>query len=256
MVDKNAAPPEMKTQWTFCYNIEDGAWAQFEQVPLGEGYRRFRVVYGNMNDGPRHLEVHLDRVDGPLVGRVALPRTDRPRGQWIQLYQQAVGEISAQATGTHDVFVVFHSDDKQLVGEFEYFRFEQYRGQIPLQKNEVKLEVRVGAKDGEKLGDFYPRFTGGADVFREMVAAFEPGTLTGKQSLYFVVRSAADMPIGTIDWISLEKARQPMDLTGLGVAPPRRSGHFVFPDPTHQPLPPDIRRLPSRLRQKLEAQAR
>lgn len=252
VVNKDAAPPEMKMQWTFCYNVEDGAWVKFEQVPLGEGYRRFRVVYGNVSDAPRHLEVRLDRVDGPLVGRVALPRTDRPRGQWIQLYQQAVGEISAQATGTHDVFVVFHSDDKKLVAEFEYFRFEQYRGAIPLQKNEVKLEVRVGAKDGEKIGEFYPRFTGGADVFRDMVVSFEPGKLTGKQPLYFVVRSATGKPIGTIDRISVQKSRQPMDLTGLGIEPLRRDGHYVFPDPTHRPLPPDIRRLPWRLRQKLE----
>ena len=254
MVDKNAASPGVKMQWTFCYNVEDGAWVKFEQVPFGDGYRRFRVVYGNLSDAPRHLEVRLDRADGPLVGRVALPRTDRPRGQFIQLYQQVVGEISAEATGTHDVFVVFRSDEKQLVGEFDYLRFEQYRGAIPLQKNEVKLEVRVGAKDGEKIGEFYPRFTGGADVFRDMVVTFEPGKLTGTQPLYFVVRSATDKPIGTIDRISVQKARQPMDLTGLGIEPLQRDGHYVFPPPTHQPLPPDIRRLPSRLRSKLEAQ--
>jgi hypothetical protein len=158
----------------------------------------------------------------------------------IQLYQEAVGEMSAQATGTHDVFVVFHSDDKKLVGEFEYLRFEQYRGKIPLQKNEVKLEVRVGAKDGEKIGEFYPRFTGGADVFREMVATLEPTRLTGPQALYFVVRSATDKSIGTIDWVSLEKAKEPLDMTGLGVEPLKRDGQFVFPEPTHRPLPATV----------------
>jgi hypothetical protein len=43
-----------------------------------------------------------------------------------------------------------------------------------------------------------------------------------------------------------------MDMTGLGIEPLRRDGRYVLPEPTHRPLPPDIRRLPSRLRQKLE----
>jgi len=43
-------------------------------------------------------------------------------------------------------------------------------------------------------------------------------------------------------------------LTGIGVEPLKRDGQFVLPEPTHRPLPPDIRRLPSRLQKKLEAQ--
>jgi hypothetical protein len=251
---KNGASPNVRTHWTFCYNVADGAWLKYEQVPLGEGYRRFRVIYGSTSDSPRHLEVRLDRVDGPLVGRLALPKTDKPRGGAIQIYQEATGALAPEATDTRDVFLVFHSEDKKLVGEFEYFRFERYRGQTPLQKNEVKLEVRVGDKDGEKLGEFYPRFTGGADVYRETVATLEATKLTSPQNLCFVVRSATGRPIGTIDWISLEKAKEPMDMTGLGVEPLKCDGQFVFPEPTHRPLPPDIRRLPSRLQKKLEAQ--
>jgi hypothetical protein len=120
VVAKNGASPEVRTHWTFCHNVTDGAWLKYEQVPLGEGYRRFRVIYGNTSDSPRHLEVRLDRVDGPLAGRVALPRTDKPRGGAIQVYQEAVGELVPDATGTRDVFLVFHSEDKKLVGEFEF----------------------------------------------------------------------------------------------------------------------------------------
>ena len=99
---------------------------------LGEGYKRFRVIYGNDQPVPRTLEVRLDAVDGPLVGEVSLPQTDidRVAGQ-IQIYAEATGAISPTATGTHDVFLVFRAPEGQ-VGEFEYFRFEQYRGQIPL----------------------------------------------------------------------------------------------------------------------------
>jgi hypothetical protein len=253
---KDGASPGIRTHWSFCYNVADGAWLKYEKVPLGEGYRRFRAIYGNTSDSPRHLEVRLDRVDGPLVGRVALPKTDKARGGAIQVYQEAVDELGPEATGTRDVFIVFHSEDKKLVGEFEYFRFEKYRREVPLQKNEAKIEIRAGGKDGEKIGEFYPRFTGGADVFREMVATLEPTKLTRTQSLYFVVRSATGKPIGTIDWVSLEEAKEPLDMTGLGVKPLKRDGQFVFPEPTHRPQPPDIRRLPSRLRQKLESQSK
>jgi hypothetical protein len=230
----DGAHEQVRKQWTFVYNVQDGAWLRFNQVPLGEGYRRFRVIYGNDSEAPRRVEVHLDRVDGPLVGLVSLPQTDKPRGGRIQIYKDAVGEISSAATGTHDVFLVFRSDDQKPVGEFEYFRFEQYRGAIPLQKNEVTLEVRVGGKDGEKIGEFYPRFTGGAANFRDIVASLEPAR--GTQPVFIVVRSALAGPIGTIDWMSLEKAKQPTDVTGIG-APPRRSreGGMVLPQATHRP---------------------
>jgi hypothetical protein len=256
----DAASPGITNAWTFARGVQNGSWLRYNQVPLGDGYRRFRAVYGANTASPRSVEVRLDRVDGPLVAQAALPQTEeRPVGTvgsdaFLHVYGEAVCEVAPDAKGTHDVFLVFRGAANTPVGEFEYFRFEQYRGQIPLQKNEVKLEVRVGSKDGEKLGEFYPRFTGGADVFRQTVTTLEPAQLTGPQKLYFVVRSATGKPLGAIDWVSLEKAQQPMDMTALGVEPLKKDGRYVFPEPTNRPLPPDIRRLPSRLRQKLEAQ--
>jgi hypothetical protein len=256
----DAASPGITNAWTFARNVQNGSWLRFNQVPLGDGYRRFRAVYGANTASPRSVEVRLDRVDGPLVAQAALPQTEeRPVGTvgsdaFLHVYGEAVCDVAPDAKGTHDVFLVFRDAANTPVGEFEYFRFEQYRGKIPLQKNEVKLEVRVGSKDGEKLGEFYPRFTGGADVFRQTVTTLEPARLAGPQTLYFVVRSATGKPLGAIDWLSLEKAQQPMDMTGLGVEPLKLDGRYVFPEPTNRPLPPDLRRLPSRLRQKLEAQ--
>lgn len=233
---------QIRRQWTFLRNVADGAWVRFNQVTLGKGYRRFRVVYGNTSTAPRWLEVHLDRVDGPVAGRVELPRTDVPREygppdkptpSYIQIYGAAVGEISESATGTHDVFVVFRSADAQPVGEFEYFRFEQYRGAIPLQKSEVKLELRVGGKDGSKIGEFHPRFTGGSDSFREFVASLEPAR--GTQPLFLVVRSALSGPIGAVQSLSLERADDSMVLKGIGDPPLVRGGQMILPEPTHRP---------------------
>ena len=246
---RDGASPGIWNTYTMCGEFLDGDWVQFKQVPLAAGYRRFRVVYGNSERGARHLEVRLDSPDGPLVGRVALPQTDSPRElaarqAVTQLYGEADGEISDEVTGTHDVFLVFRSEDKKRVGMFEYLRFEKSRGKIPLQPNEVRIEIRAGSKDGEILGNLYPRFTGGADTFREVVATLEPGTLSGQKPLCFVVHSAIPGPIGTIDWISLEKAKEPMDMSGLGIPPVVRDGRFVYPEPTHRPLPVDIRRSP------------
>jgi hypothetical protein len=229
----DGAQEKIQQQWTFIYGVPDGSWIRFNQVPLGEGYKRFRVIYGSEQPLARKVEVRLDRVDGPVVGEVSLPQTDRPRGGHIQVYSTATGVIAPIATGTHDVFLVFHSPDGTAVGEFEYFRFEQYRGQIPLQKDEVKLELRVGSQDGEKIGEFYPRDTGGADNYRELVASLEP--TAGKMPLFMVVRSAYSGPIGSIEWLSLEKAKQPIDWTGVGLPPRMVNGQPVYPQPTNRP---------------------
>lgn len=206
----NGARADVKTQWTFAHSFTNEAWVRFNQVPLGEGYRRFRIVYGHTNDAPRSLELCLDSLAGPNIGSVILPKTDQPRMDWTQIYKEAVAELSPTAHGTHDVFLVFHSPDPRPVGEFQYLRFEQYKGEIPLQTNDFKCEVRLGSKDGEKLGEIFPHPTGGASDFRDFVAALE--FTTGTQPLYLVVRSAQPNPTGKINWIRLEKADAIPDL--------------------------------------------
>ena len=231
-VQNDGAEKDIRVQWSFIHNVKSNSWLRFKQVPLGDGYRRFRVIYGSDCAAAHQLEVHLDNPDGPLVGRMELPKTDTVRKERIQIYGEATGAISTQAVGTRDVDLVFRSDDGKPVGEFEYFRFEQYRGQIPLQPNEVKCELRLGSREGTKLGEFYPRFTGGS--FREFVATLEPAH--GTQPLFLVVRSALRTPLGQVAGLSLEKAVPSARLKGVGLA--SRSdwerGSFL-PQPTHRP---------------------
>jgi len=230
----------VKKRWTFLV-ISNNAFVRFNQVPLGDGYQRLRVVYGNDNNAPANVEVRLDRADGPLVGEVALPQTDTPkgfpigdgRGDGVCVYNAAIADLSAQATGTHDVFLVFRSESEKRSLNFEYLRFEQYRGLIPLQQNEVKLELRAGGKDGPKLGEFYPRFTGGAETFREWAANLEP--MEGEQKLFLVVRSSLAKPVGTLAGLRLEKSPAQLDQTGIGAPPLMRDGKMVFPEPTNLP---------------------
>ena len=225
---------EIRKRWSFLYNTNDRSWIRFNAVPMGHGYQRFRVIYGNSSSNRRWAEVHVDSVDGPLVGQVALPQTDQPRKGSIQIYREAVGQLSEEATGTHDLFFVFRSEDGQDVGAFEYFRLEQYRNELPLQKNEVKLELRTDDKNGPKIGEFYPRFTGGSDSFRQFVARLEP--VESAQPLVLVVRSAVPGPIGAIDRFTLQKAAHPASLAGVGLAPRTdRQGKMVLPEATHLP---------------------
>ncbi|MCD6351371.1 MAG: carbohydrate-binding protein, partial [Armatimonadetes bacterium] len=227
------AHPRIGKQWSFCYGCVPGSWLKFSRVPLGKGYERFRAVYGNNREGRRWLEVRLDSLEGPLVARVDLPRTedsDRKRG--LQVYGEAVGEVSPKAIGTHDVFVIFRSADDQPVGEFEYFRFERYRGELPLQKKEVKIEVRLDGPKGKKLGELYLRATGGKNKYRETVAALEPTAPAVRRRLCFLVRANCPGDLGRIDWLSVERAPERLDLTGLGLPPRRHAGRPVWPPVT------------------------
>jgi hypothetical protein len=396
------AAPKTPRHWTFVYNLPHAGWLRFNKVPMGEGYRRFRAVYGYTGSAPAWLEVRLDRLDGPVAFRVPLPQTPKPTAGPV-ICGDALAELPPTLTGTHDVFLVFKTEEqdsskKIRLDRLEYCRFEQYQGQIPLQKNEVKLEVRAGSPDGEKLGEFYPRFTGGPDQYKETATSLETNRMPDARGLFVVMRSAiknrqdfrtnpdlegevrdgafrgriikpsdpqlvfprakaplrdnpsvrirvkvpqptsgviyfgtkaepgfsgdkksdsfdfigdgqwhdytiemrnpkwtgelnairidfdraargaevavdsirlvageqetvcldfkthkAEAPTVSVDWISLEKAKATTDSTGLGIEPLKLDGRQVFPEPTHQPLPPDTRRLPSRLRQKLEA---
>jgi hypothetical protein len=163
---------------------------------------------------------------------VTLGQTDRVRGPLVQIFGEAVAELSAAATGTHDVFLVLRAEKGEPTVNFEYLRFEQSRGVIPLAKNEVQLEVRVGRRDGPKIGVFYPRYTG--ERPGGFVAPLEP--VEGNRPLFLVARSAMGKPIGTIAELSLEKAAAASDSGGLGQAP-RSDGHggMILPPPTNRP---------------------
>ena len=220
--------------WTV-FRTASGGWLRFNQVPLGDGYRRFRAVYGTTGQAPRRIEVHLDQTNGLLVGQALLPPTDKPRKGSIQLFEEAVGELSEAAKGTHDVYFVGFSDDGKPVAEFEYFRFERARTPVALQKDDVRLELRVGGRDGEKIGEFFPRFTGGANEFRDFVAQLEPAK--GVQPLFVVVRSALPGSVGTVDCVRLNKAR-PIDWSAIDVSPRRTwlgAGRMILPEASNRP---------------------
>jgi len=220
--------------WTV-QRLAPGGWLRFNRVPLGDGYRRFRAVYGMIGSSPRTLEIRLDQTNGLLVGTAKLPPTDRPRRGSIQMFEEAVAELSAAAKGTHDVYLVGRADDGKPVAEFEYFRFERARTPVALPPNDFRVELRVGGRDGEKIGEFIPRFTGGTNAFSDFVANLEPAQ--GVQPLFLVVRSTLPGPVGVIDSLQLQKAK-PINWSAIDL-PPCRSwlglGSLILPEPSNRP---------------------
>jgi hypothetical protein len=227
------AQADIGTHWTFTHTIKNGAWLKYEGVPLGEGYRRFKVVYGNDQDTPVRLTVRLDATNGPVICEMMLPKTDIPRDKWVQIFGEAYGEVSAEATGTHGIYLIFNMSEGQKSPNIEYCRFEQSRGTVALAENEVKIEVYAGRIGGEKIGTFYPRFTGGNTKFSDFVAPLAP--VHGRQKLFFVVRSAVPGPVASIDRVSFESARMPQVIEGTGVPPRMEAERMVFPEATHRP---------------------
>jgi len=104
-----------------------------------------------------------------------------------------------------------------------------FRWFLWVRKNDVVLELRVDGKDGEKIGEFRPRPTGGKA--RDFVARLRP--TKGKQPLFVVCRSETDAPIGTVESLTLQKS-----LPWTSVATPPLAGadgKMLFPQPTNLP---------------------
>jgi len=233
--------------WTVL-RANSGGWMRFSQVPLDGGYRRFRAIYGSTAQAARRIEVRLDQTNGLLVGQALLPPTDRPRRGSIQTFEEVVGELSDAAKGTRDVYFVFFSDDGNAVAEFEYFRIERARNPVALQKNDVCLELRVGSREGDKIGEFFPRATDVQGGLLDLVASLEPAR--GVQPLFVVVRSALSEPIGSVKGVVLQKACQPLNWAGIREAPRRKwwgFGGMLLPEAANRPcsLPAEKYRQPT-----------
>jgi beta-glucosidase len=81
-------------------SISDGNWAQFPKIDFS-GKTEFQARVASASSGGR-IEVHLDKLDGPLACTLTVP----PTGDW-----QKWIDVSAPLTGIdgqHSVFLSFH----------------------------------------------------------------------------------------------------------------------------------------------------
>jgi len=204
------ASPGVAKKWDFAKKITDGGWLKYTQVPFGDGYRSLRVVYGSDNRGEKSVEMRLDALGGPVAAKVPLEFGDSyditgKRAQRdLAPYVEKVVEIG-DVRGTHDVYFVFHADNDREVGHFALFRLERYRGTMGFQPDELRIEVRLGSREGEKIGDIYPVNTNG--TYRETIVRTTRPVPSYRGDVFLVVRSATRKLGCNLDWVSLETAR-------------------------------------------------
>jgi hypothetical protein len=146
---------------------------------------------------------HIDaRVLSHAGGRVTVRLTNPMK---FSAHVRDLVESSHAAREPHDVYFVFHADNDRELGHFSLFRLEGYRGTMGFQTDELRIEVRLGRRDGEKIGDIYPVNTNGA--FRETIVRTARPVPSYRGDVFLVVRSATRKLGCKLDWISLETAR-------------------------------------------------
>jgi hypothetical protein len=204
------ASPGVANKWGFAKKITNGGWLRYNQVPFGDGYRNFRVVYGSDNRGEKYVEMRLDGLEGPLAAKVPLDFcasydiTGKRAIRDLAPFVEKVIDLG-DVRGTHDVYFVFHADNDREIGQFSLFRLEGYKGNLGLQPDELRIEVRLGRRDGEKIGDIYPVNTNGA--FRETIVQTVRPVPSYRGDVFLVMRSAEKKFGCKLDWVSLETAR-------------------------------------------------
>ncbi|MBD3177998.1 MAG: carbohydrate-binding protein [Armatimonadia bacterium] len=232
--ENDGTSDDVREQWTFLYDLTDGAWVRFSDVPLGEGYERVRVIYGRDQPEPGRLELRLGSSNGPIVARIDLRTTDEPRAGHVQRYEEATAELSETAVGTHDLFLVARSEDDESVASVEYLRLERYRGELPRRSDEGIIEIRLDSPEGRKIGTIWPRKADEDGETWRMVCPLEPAQ--GTHDVYLVTRTNVPGTLAAVDGFELWRAGAGIDWPSIS-APPRRtsSGDLVLPEPTNPP---------------------
>jgi hypothetical protein len=97
--------------------INDGDYIKVSGVDFREGASAFTARVASATQGGR-IELHLDGVDGLAVGTCDVPGT----GGW-QEWTTIACDVDG-ATGTHDLFLVFHGDGSGELFNFNWWQFE------------------------------------------------------------------------------------------------------------------------------------
>lgn len=97
--------------------ITDRSYIKVAGVDFGKaGTTRF--VASVANGTPKSsIELRLDRVDGPLIGTLAVGETGAP-GQW----QEKTTSVS-NATGVHDLYMLFKGGTERSMFNFDHWHF-------------------------------------------------------------------------------------------------------------------------------------
>ncbi len=99
-------------------NIDDGDYIRVSSVNFGEaGPDTFHVCAASASGGGT-IEIHVDTLEGPLLGRVEIPDT----GAWDNW--SLVSERVENIQGIHEIYFTFHGNPSGNLFKLDYWRFE------------------------------------------------------------------------------------------------------------------------------------
>lgn len=97
-------------------DIKNGSSIKVKNVDFGEkGAASFKAAIASVKEAK--MELHLDASDGPLIGTMNIEDTG---GDY--LFKIFSADIT-NATGVHDLFMVFKGEDKVSLAKFDHWRF-------------------------------------------------------------------------------------------------------------------------------------
>ncbi|MEY8746077.1 carbohydrate-binding protein [Bacillales bacterium AN1005] len=102
--------------------LHGGSWIAISNVNFGEdGASGFTALLSNQGEAAT-LELRLDREDGPIVGKVAIPSTSEAY-QWNEQSTAIAG-----SQGTHDLYIVLQaSSDHTSAVLLQEWKFERVK---------------------------------------------------------------------------------------------------------------------------------
>ena len=102
-------------------DIKNGSTIKVKNVDFGEKSAvSFRAAIAREKKAT--MELHLDSADGPLIGTLSIDNTG---GEYI--FKILSTDIT-NATGIHDLYMVFKGEDKVSLAKFDHWRFVDEKG--------------------------------------------------------------------------------------------------------------------------------
>ncbi|AWB44676.1 arabinoxylan arabinofuranohydrolase [Paenibacillus sp. CAA11] len=97
-------------------DIHHGDWIAVSGVDFGNGAASFSASMLNNGEGVGWIELHLDTVNGRLIGMLEVPIT---YGKW-----KTIATNISDASGIHDLYLLFKGASKQPLFQIESWQFK------------------------------------------------------------------------------------------------------------------------------------
>jgi|GEM_PF-319647 len=165
--------------------IEAGDWVKYAGVDFGKGASQFEVRVTSPIDGGK-IELHLDRLDGPIIGVCSVPNT----GGW-QTWQTAECAVN-NASGKHDLYFKFMGPGTTGLFNIDWYRFTQHKkgGVSKLSTTETTPFSKIVMPAARN-----PNWPGGLPLTRLLdIPMRDPNITLGPDGYYYLVGTTDPAP--------------------------------------------------------------